>query len=96
MRPSTPGSSFDERAVIGDVRDRAGEARADRILGFDRAPRIRLELLHAERDALRLGLMRMICTFTVSPTLRISDGWLTRRQAISRDVEQAVDCRRGR
>ena len=43
-----------EGAVVGDVRHGALDARADRILGLDRLPRIGLQLLHAERDALRL------------------------------------------
>ena len=43
-----------EGAVVGDVRDGALEAGADRILGLDRRPRIGLQLLHAEADALRL------------------------------------------
>ena len=43
-----------EGAVVGDVRDGALDAGADRILGLDRLPRIGLQLLHAERDALRL------------------------------------------
>ncbi len=43
-----------EGAVVGDVRHGALDARADRILGLDRLPRIGLKLLHAERDALRL------------------------------------------
>jgi hypothetical protein len=42
---------LDERAVVGDVGDRAADLLADRELGADIAPRIRLELLHAERDA---------------------------------------------
>ena len=45
---------LDEGAVVGDVRDGALEARADRILGLDAGPRIGLQLLHAEADALRL------------------------------------------
>ena len=44
---------LNERAVIGDVRDTALELRADRILRGNAFPRIGLELLHAERDALR-------------------------------------------
>ncbi len=39
---------FDERAVVGDVGDAAGELGADRILGLDAIPRIGLKLLHAE------------------------------------------------
>src|SRR5690606_7111076 len=42
---------LDERTVVGDVRDSAGDHLADRELGADVLPRIRLELLHAERDA---------------------------------------------
>src|SRR5262249_26351123 len=45
---------FDERAVVGDVGDPALEAGADRILRLDALPRIIEELLHAERDAVRL------------------------------------------
>ncbi len=43
-----------EGAVVGDVGDAAGVLGADRILGRDAVPRIRLELLHAEADALGL------------------------------------------
>src|SRR6202171_4557374 len=46
---------FDERAVVGDVGDAAGEARVQRILGLDALPRIVQQLLHAERDT--VGLM---------------------------------------
>src|SRR6185437_10860236 len=42
---------FDERAVVGDVGDAAGEARVERVLGLDALPRIVKQLLHAERDA---------------------------------------------
>ena len=56
IRPSTPGFQLDERAVIGDVRDRALELAANRVLGLDAAPRIGAELLHAEADALRLRI----------------------------------------
>src|SRR5690606_19049794 len=41
---------LDERTVIGDVRDGTGDLLADRVLGRNAIPRIRLELLHAERD----------------------------------------------
>src|ERR1700730_1457276 len=49
------GLQFDERAVVGDVGHAALEAGADRELGLDALPRIGLQLLHAERDA--VGLM---------------------------------------
>src|SRR5580693_8384356 len=42
---------FNERAVVGDVGDAAGEARIERILRLDALPRIVQQLLHAERDA---------------------------------------------
>src|SRR6201999_136312 len=45
---------FDERAVVGDVGDAAGEASAERILRLDALPRIVQQLLHAKRDAVRL------------------------------------------
>ncbi len=45
---------LDERTVLGDVRDAARQLRADRVLGAGAIPRIALELLHAERDALRV------------------------------------------
>src|SRR6202165_4900254 len=45
---------FDERAVVGDVGDAAGEARVERILRLDALPRIVQQLLHAERDAVGL------------------------------------------
>src|SRR6202521_4463435 len=45
---------FDERAVVGDVGDAAGEARVERILRLDALPRIVQQLLHAERNAVGL------------------------------------------
>src|SRR5258708_4033422 len=45
------GLQFDERAVVGDVGDAAGEARVERILRLDALARIVQQLLHAERDA---------------------------------------------
>src|SRR6202158_2176905 len=48
------GLQFDERAVVGNVGDAAGEARVERILRLDALPRIVQQLLHAERDAVGL------------------------------------------
>src|SRR5216684_3851954 len=45
---------FDERAVVGDVGDAAGEARVERVFRLDALPRIVQQLLHAERDAVGL------------------------------------------
>ena len=45
-----------EGAVVGDVGDAALELEADRVLRPGAVPRIAHQLLHAERDALRLGV----------------------------------------
>src|SRR5260370_28364449 len=45
---------FDERAVVGDVGDAAGEARVERVLRLDALARIVQQLLHAELDAVGL------------------------------------------
>ena len=50
------GLQLDEGAVVGDVGDAALEARGGRVFELDALPRIGLELLHAERDALGLGV----------------------------------------
>src|ERR1700687_3638191 len=42
---------FDERAVVGDVGDAAGEACVERIFRLDALPRIVQTLLHGERNA---------------------------------------------
>src|SRR3984893_937257 len=52
--PLDAGLELDEGAVVGDVGDAALEAGADRELGLDALPRIGLQLLHAERDAVGL------------------------------------------
>src|SRR6185312_14514602 len=50
------GLQLHEGAVVGDVGDAAGELGAHRVLGFHAVPRVGLELLHAERDALGVGV----------------------------------------
>src|SRR5262245_20354852 len=47
---------LDEGTVIGDVGDPALDADAGRVFGGDAFPRILLELLHAEADAVGLGI----------------------------------------
>ncbi len=47
---------FDEGAVLGDIGDAALVLAADRILAGRCRPRVSLELLHAERDTLRLAV----------------------------------------
>src|SRR5215472_11009516 len=51
-----PGLELDERAIFGDVGHAAAEHSPDRILGRRTFPRIALELLHSERNALRLAV----------------------------------------
>ena len=45
---------LDERAVVGEVAHRAFDHRARRVAVGDLVPRVRLRLLHAERDFLLL------------------------------------------
>ena len=54
IKPLDPRLQLDERAVVGDVGDAAVEARLDRIFRLDALPRVVEQLLHAERDAVRL------------------------------------------
>ena len=53
-QPLDPRLQLHEGAVVGDVGDAAGVLRPDRELVLDGVPRIGLQLLHAEADALRL------------------------------------------
>ena len=80
-----------ERAVVGDVGDRALEAGADRILGLDAGPRIGLQLLHAEADALRLGVdahdLHLDGVADVDDLARVVDA----APGHVGDVQQAVD-----
>ncbi len=50
------GLQLHEGAVVGDVGDPAGELGAHRVLGFHAVPRVGLELLHAQADALGVGV----------------------------------------
>src|ERR1700742_906004 len=50
------GLQLHEGAVVGDVGDAAGELGAHRVLGFHAVPRVGLQLLHAQADALGLGV----------------------------------------
>ena len=82
---------FDERAVIGDVRDAALEPRVDRVAGGDALPRIGEELLDAERDAVRL-----VVDLDDLDLDRLADGHDLGRMVHAAprhvgDVEQAVD-----
>jgi len=55
-QPLDAGLQFDKGAVVGDVGDAALELGAGRVFELDAFPRIGFELLHAERDALCLGV----------------------------------------
>ena len=85
-----------EGAVVGDVGDRALEAGADRILGLDAGPRIGLQLLHAEADALRLRVdahdLHLDGVADVDDLARMIDA----APGHVGDVQQAVDAARGR
>ena len=80
-----------EGAVVGDVGDRALEAGADRILGLDAGPRIGLQLLHAEADALRLRVdahdLHLDRVADVDDLARVIDA----APGHVGDVQQAVD-----
>src|SRR6266481_378214 len=54
--PFDPGLQLDEGAVVSNVGNTTAELGAGRIFEIYTLPRIGLELLHAERDALRLGI----------------------------------------
>src|SRR5687767_2387630 len=82
---------LDERTVVRDRDDLAGHARADRILRRDVLPRIRLELLEAERDALALPVDVEHFDFELAPDLdhlrRVRDA----SPGHVGDVQEAVD-----
>src|SRR4051812_12919102 len=82
---------LDEGAIFGDVGDPAAERAADRIFGGRTLPRIRLELLHAERNALSLAVdaddLHLHRVADVEDLGRVIDA-LVRNVG---DVKQAVD-----
>ena len=75
---------FDERAVVGEVRDLAEQTRARRIAAGEADPRIFAELLHAERNAVLLLVeLEHLRGDFVAHADSTSDGCFTRRQARS-------------
>src|SRR5271154_7033463 len=55
-QPLDPRLQLDKGAVVGDVGNPAPELRSGRVFQLDTFPRVGFELLHAERDALGLGV----------------------------------------
>ncbi len=73
------GFQLDEGAIFGDVGHAALEHAADRIFSRRHPPTDRSSSCFMPRLMRWVSrLMRMICTFTVSPMLITSLGWLTR------------------
>ena len=80
-----------EGAVVGDVGDLALDLGADRIaLGHD-FPRILVELLHAERDALRLGVDADDLHLDRLADMQHVGGMVDALPGDVGDVQQAVD-----
>src|SRR5690606_18417308 len=75
----------------GDVGDRARDLRADRVLGRNAFPRIAFELLHAEADALGLGVdaddLNLHGVTDIDDLARVVDALV----AHVGDVQQTVD-----
>ena len=82
---------LDEGAIFGDVGDAAREHAVDRIFGRGAFPRIALELLHAEADALGVAVdaddLHLDRVADVDHLARVADALV----ADVGDVEQAVD-----
>ena len=76
-QPLDAGLELDEGAIVGDVGDRALEPGADRIFGGDALPRIGLELLDAEADALGLRVdaddLHLHCIADIDDLARMID-----------------------
>ena len=82
---------LDEGTIFGDVGHAAGELALDRVFGRRALPRIALELLHAEADALRLAVdaddLHLDRVTDVDDLARVVDALV----AHVGDMEQAVD-----
>src|SRR6185369_1998524 len=85
------GFQLDERAIFGDVGHPAAEHSADRIFGGRALPRVALQLLHAERNALSLAVdaddLHLHRVADVQDLGRVIDALVGNVS----DVEQAVD-----
>src|SRR5262249_4721185 len=85
---------LDERAELGQVADLPFDARADRILLGQLVPRVRFDLLEAERDAPRCGIdaehHRIDAVADVENFRRVLDAFAPRHLG---DVDQTFDAR---
>ncbi len=82
---------FHEGAVVGDVGDAAAVLGAERILGGDAFPRIRLELLHAEADALGVRVEADHLHLDLLADLQRLGGVVDAAPGDVGDVQQAID-----
>ena len=80
-----------EGAVVGDVGDAAGELGAGRVFELDALPRIGLELLHAERDALGLRVEADDLHLDVLADIQRLGRMVDAPPGDVGDVQQAVD-----
>ena len=90
-QPLDPGLELDEGAVVGDVGDPPLELVADQVFGLDAVPGIGLELLHAQRDALGLGVQADDLDLDGLIDVQHLGGMLDPAPRHVGDVEQAVD-----
>src|SRR3546814_3809677 len=85
------GFQLHEGAIFGDVGDAAGELAANRVFGARAGPGISLQLLHAQRDALRVLVdaddLHLHRVADVDQLRRMADAAI----AHDGDVAQAVD-----
>src|SRR5207253_1605596 len=86
-----PGLQFDKGAVVGDVGDAAFEFGAGRVFELDALPRIGFELLHAERDALRLRVEADDLDLDGLADMQRLRGMVDAAPGDVGDVQQAVD-----
>ena len=77
------GLEFDEEAEVGQAGYGAADALAGFVLVGNRVPGMRLQLLHAERNALLVGSTFRTLTSISCPAESTSEGLLTRLQEIS-------------
>src|SRR4029077_6637710 len=86
-----PRLQFDKGAVVGDVGDAAAELGAGRVFELDTLPRIGFELLHAERDALRLRVEANDLNLDVLPDIQSLGGVIDAPPGDIGHMQQAVD-----